>query len=109
MFRTIIAILTFVSFQAYAGKCVLTTTRVACSAATESESYSKCGGKASCDEETTAMSEKDCGKKALKGCENARLNITKSKTITATFDGKPVEGGKNFCAADRPDFNKCSK
>ena len=108
MLRVLTAGLLFLSIQAQAGKCVLSVTRVACSAATEAESYSKCKGQASCTEATTAMSEKDCGKKALKACENARLNITKSKTIKAEFDGKPVEGGKNFCAADRPDFNKCT-
>jgi hypothetical protein len=27
--------------------------------------------------------------------------------ISAILDGKPINGGKTFCAADRPDFNKC--
>jgi hypothetical protein len=27
--------------------------------------------------------------------------------VSATFDGKPVSSGKNVCAAERPDYNKC--
>lgn len=94
--------------QAFAGQCILHVKRVACEGK-EKESYTKCKDLSpECDSEPVeATSEKDCAKKALKSCENARLDITKLKTITAKFDGKPVEGGKQFCAQDRPDFNKC--
>jgi hypothetical protein len=93
-----------------AGKCVLKVTRTACPAK-ERESYSKCNGKQSCDVEDAATMAEDCAADALKACENTpdRQQITKSKVITALFGGQPVEKGKNFCAADRPDFNKCTK
>jgi hypothetical protein len=91
---------------AIAGECVLKTTRVACPGK-EKDSYAKCGGQASCDEKVPADSEKECAEKASKACDNSRPNVTKNKTVAASFDGKLVEGGKNFCASDRPDFNKC--
>jgi hypothetical protein len=92
------------------GKCVLKVTRTACPGK-EKESYSKCNGKQSCDMDDAAASSEDCAAAALKACENTpdRQSITKSKVITALFGGKPVESGKNYCAADRPDFNKCTK
>jgi hypothetical protein len=91
-------------------RCVLKVTRTAC-AGKEKESFSKCDGKASCDVNDAAATEADCAAAAVKACDNApdRQSITKSKTITALFGGKPVQAGKNFCVADRPDFNKCSK
>ncbi len=91
---------------ALGGECVLKTTRAACPGK-EKEAFSKCNGQATCEEKIAVDSEKDCAEKALKACEISRPGITKSKSISATFDGKPVDGGKNFCAADRPDFNKC--
>jgi hypothetical protein len=94
------------SVPAFAGECVLKTTRTACPGK-EKESFSKCNGQASCDEKVGADSEKDCAEKAAKSCDNSRPSITKSKTVSATFDGKPVSGGKNVCAAERPDYNKC--
>ena len=99
-------LLLFLCAPAIAGDCVLKTTRTACPGK-EKESYSRCNGAASCDEKIPADSEKECTEKAIKSCENSRPAITKSKEVSATFDGKPVEGGKNFCAADRPDYNKC--
>jgi hypothetical protein len=96
------------SVPAFAGECVLKTTRTACPGK-EKESFSKCNGQASCDEKVAADSEKDCAEKAAKSCDNSRPNITKSKTVSATFDGKPVSGGKNVCAAERPDYNKCEQ
>jgi hypothetical protein len=101
-------LLSCLSVSAIAGECVLKTTRVACPAK-EKESYSKCGGQASCDEKVVADSAKDCAEKAAKSCDNSRPNITKSKTVSATFDGKPIEGGKNVCASERPDYNKCEQ
>lgn len=106
MLKWISSIVLVLSVNAFAGVCSLDITREACPGK-DSESYAKCDGKKQCVKDSTATSEKDCAKKALKECDNARLDITKNKTITAKFEGKPVEGGKNFCAADRPDFNKC--
>ena len=97
-----------VSSAALAGDCVLHVTRSAC-AGKEADSFAKCGGKASCEDTKKTGSAEACAKAAEKACENAgdRQKVTKSKTISADFDGKPVEGGKNFCAPDRADFNKC--
>jgi len=91
---------------ALAGECVIKTTRTPCPGK-EKESFAKCNGVASCDENVPADSEKDCAEKALKACDNNRPGINRSKAVSATFDGKPLEAGKNFCAADRPDYNKC--
>ena len=96
------------SVSAFAGECVLKTTRVACPGK-EKESFSKCNGQASCDEKIAADSAKDCAEKAAKSCDNSRPAITKSKTVSASFDGKALEGGKNFCATERPDYNKCEQ
>lgn len=102
----VLALCLFGSSTVFAGECVIHYNRTACPGQEEA-SYAKCGGKKECDETKEAKSEKDCAKKALKACDNARLQETKAKAITAMFDGKPVEGGKNFCDSDRPDFNKC--
>lgn len=91
---------------AFAGECVINFTRTACPGH-EVESYKKCDGQQSCEEPKETASADTCAKEALKACENARFEITKSKVITATFDGEAVDGGKNFCDANRPDFNKC--
>ncbi len=94
--------------SAFAGECKMSVTRTAC-AGKEVESYKKCAGKASCEEVKKVGSAEACAKEALKACENMgdRQKITKSKVITATFAGQPVEAGKNFCEANRSDFNKC--
>lgn len=96
------------SISAYAGDCKISITRTACPGK-ETESYKKCNGAKSCDDMKKADSKDACGKEALKDCENVadRQKITKSKVVTATFDGQPVQGGKDFCAGNRPDFNKC--
>ena len=93
---------------ASAGECRLTVARAACPG-NEKESYAKCGGAASCDEVKKVGSAEACAKEALKACDNVgpRQKITKTKAISAKYNGAPVEGGKNFCAADRTDFNKC--
>jgi len=93
--------------NAYAGECVIKVTRTACPGK-EAESYKKCDGKQSCEDIQETDTAAACAEAALKACYNARLDITKSKVITATFDNVPVEGGKNFCDPNRPDFNKCS-
>jgi hypothetical protein len=93
---------------AQAGECTLNVTRTACPGK-EKESFSKCNGAPACDEVKKTGSAEACAKEAVKACDNvgARQKITRSKVITAKFNGAPVEGGKNFCAADRSDFNKC--
>ncbi len=97
------------SASAYAGVCELTVTRTAC-AGKEADSYKKCDGKASCAVKKKADNEAACVKAAEEECVNSRTEITKSKTVSAKFDGKEVKnaaGAAQFCAADRPDFNKC--
>lgn len=97
--------------------CVVQYTRTAC-AGQEAISYKKCDGKQSCDKANEAANEAACSAAALKACDNDRLDITKYKQIGATFGGKALVGGfdaqgkpsptgTNFCAADRPDLNKC--
>lgn len=94
--------------NAYASDCTVHYNRTACTGM-ETESYSKCGGKKECDKDEAASTEAACTATAAAACENSRLEITKSKVITATFQGKPLKGGANFCASDRADFNKCAK
>jgi len=98
--------LLFLCASAMAGDCVLKTTRTACPGK-EKDAYSKCNGAASCDEQIQADSAKECAEKAIKSCDNSRPAMIKSKEVSAMFDGKPVEGGRNFCATDRADYNKC--
>lgn len=92
---------------AYAGECVLQVTRTACPGK-DKESFSKCDGKASCNESVPAASASQCAIKAKAGCSNKRLDITKYKKVTATYDGAPVEAGKDFCVG-HPDFPYASK
>jgi hypothetical protein len=92
----------------FAGECVIHINRTAC-AGKESESYSKCGGAKECDKDEFAANEAACIAKAKSNCPNSRLDITKSKRVTARFNGKQLPGpfGGSFCATNRPDFNKC--
>lgn len=104
--------------SAQAADCVVHFKRTPC-AGQEAESYKKCDGKQECDEsKAAATTEEACLKAALASCDNTRIDVTKYKVITATFkgagltggftpDGKPDPKGANFCAADRPDLNKC--
>ncbi len=96
---------------AFAGDCVVHYERVACKGQ-EAVSFKKC------DKAKPADSAEACAAAALKSCDNDRLDITKYKAITARFDGQDLVGGydasgnpdptgPNFCAADRPDMNKC--
>ncbi len=97
---------------AVAGSCDVNYTRTACPGK-EAISFKKCDGKASCVKTGTADTEEACRVKAVAACANDRLDITKSKVITATFNGKPVKnkaGGADHCAdyAERAsEFNKC--
>lgn len=88
--------------------CIVHYNRTACPGK-ETESYSKCGGSQQCDKNEDASTEAACIAKAKEACANSRLDITKSKRITARFNGKALKGpyGGSFCAPNRPDFNKC--
>lgn len=103
--------LCFNGAQAVAG-CDIATTRTACPGK-EAISYKKCNGKASCTKAVTADTPDACRVKAVAACANDRLDITKNKVISATFDGKPVlnkAGGTDHCLdyAERDmEFNKC--
>jgi hypothetical protein len=95
--------------QAASAACIVHYNRTACPGR-EAESYSKCNGTKECDkEDSAAVSLKACEQAAAAACANTRLQITKSKVITAKFNGKALRGGANFCASNRPDFNKCAK
>jgi len=113
---TVIAAAGF-SLPLYAGDCVVHYERTACKGK-EVESFKKCDGQAGCDKQKPANSPEECAAAALKSCNNSRLDITKYKVITATYDGQALVGGfdtsgnpdpagANFCAADRPDLNQC--
>ncbi|MBF0161781.1 MAG: hypothetical protein HQL88_05785 [Magnetococcales bacterium] len=100
------------------GDCVLHYERIACQGK-EADSFKKCDGKATCDKAVKeATSKEACAAAALKACDNDRVDITKYKKITADLGGQPLTGGfdatgkanasgPNFCAANRPDMNKC--
>lgn len=94
--------------SAYAADCVIHYKRTGCPGR-EDESFSKCGGQRECDKDADASTEAACIAAAKEACPNSRLEITKSKLITAKFKGKTLPGpyGGNFCAPNRPDFNKC--
>jgi hypothetical protein len=93
--------------QAAEASCVIHYNRTACPGK-ETESYSKCNGTKECDkEDSSAVSLKACEQATAAACANTRLTITKSKVVTGKFNGKALRGGANFCASNRPDFNKC--
>ncbi len=101
------------SVGAFAGSCDLSVTRVAC-AGKEAVSYKKCDGQASCVEKESAPDAAACKVMAVEACGNKRLDITKSKVITAKFDGKEIKtdaGDADFCKAypnRSKEFDKCS-
>lgn len=86
--------------QARAGDCVLTVARTACAEDSKTEVV---------DQNKKTGSEAACAKEALKACENNgdRQRVIRSKAVSARYNGSPVEDGKNYCDANRPDFNKC--
>ncbi|QDQ28787.1 hypothetical protein FNU76_21880 [Chitinimonas arctica] len=98
--------------NALAAGCELHVTRTAC-AGKEAISYKKCEGKAACTEFVDAADASACKKAALEACENKRLSITKSKVISAKFDGKELKSDKgdaDFCKAylnRAAEFDKC--
>jgi len=84
-----------------AGKCVAHVKRTACKGQS-TESYKKCDGKRECDsplEGNIASAEKCAEEVSKRDCPNSRVNITFSKVVTATFDGKPVtvDGEADLC------------
>jgi hypothetical protein len=99
---------------AFAGSCDIKYTRTACPGK-DAASFKKCDGSASCTKTVTADSADQCRTKAVAACANDRVDITKSKVINATFDGKPVlnkAGAADHCldyAARAEEFNQCSK
>jgi hypothetical protein len=103
----VITALTLFMGGAMAGECVLQITRTACPSQ-EKESFSKCGGKASCDETVPAATQSQCTLKAKSSCANKRLDVTKYKKVTATFDGAAIDGGKDFCTG-HPDYPHAAK
>lgn len=100
--------------QAVAGSCDLTYTRTACQGK-EAISFKKCDGNASCVKKGEAASIDACRAKGVAACANDRIEITKSKVISATFDGKPVlnkAGAADLCqdyAERASEFNQCGK
>jgi hypothetical protein len=109
-----IALTMLLSGAATAGECGIEYTRSACPGK-DAESYAKCDGKQTCVKATALDSASACQAAALKACSNDRLDVTKSKVIRATFDGKPMKsasGKEDFCAdyANRAaEFDKCGK
>lgn len=107
-----LAFLGFVSVQAFAGTCEIHFDRTAC-AGKEAISYKKCDGEKTCSEYVEAASAAECSAMAVKACENKRLDITKSKVVTASFDEKPLAtaaGKDDFCteyAHTDTEFNQC--
>ncbi|HTU62843.1 MAG TPA: hypothetical protein VMF89_30495 [Polyangiales bacterium] len=92
--------------------CSVKTTRAACPGK-EAESFKKCDGKASCDKTVEAKSAAACAEAATAACANDRLDVTKSKTITATWNGQPLKsksGKEDLCldyAKRAAEFDKC--
>jgi hypothetical protein len=97
-----------------AADCDLTYTRSACPGQ-EAESYKKCDGQQSCTKHVAATSEVACAEAAVNACANDRLEITKSKVITAKYKGKPLKtkSGKDDMCLDYAkrdvEFNQCGK
>ncbi len=102
-----VALVLFSVGNAFAADCVLSITRTACPGQ-EKESFSKCDGKASCEETVPAASASQCTLKAKSACANKRLDVTKYKKVTAKYDGTAIDGGKDFCVG-HPDFPYASK
>jgi hypothetical protein len=94
--------------------CAVSYTRSACPGK-ETESFAKCEGKATCTKNVAAASPAACQDAALKACANDRLDVTKSKMISASFKGEALKsstGKADFCAdyANRAtEFDKCGK
>jgi hypothetical protein len=116
---TVVTIFTaFIGVSSLAqAECAVNYTRTACKGQ-KAISFKKCGGNQSCQKIKKADSMQACWQAALKSCNNGRLDITKYKQITATYNGQPLVGGfgrygnpagngANFCWGGRPDLNQC--
>ncbi len=90
--------------SAVAEECVLTVTRIPCPAH-EELCYSKCRGQLACVEHSGANTREACAHEALLNCRIYRSGITRAKQVTATFNGEPLNDGKDFCVPARPEFN----
>ena len=108
-----VLLLSISATQAIAGTCEISYTRTAC-AGKEDISYKKCDGKQSCTKAVTVNTVDECRSKAVAACANDRLDITKSKVIAATFNGKSISnkaGGTDHCldyAERAAEFNQCN-
>jgi hypothetical protein len=97
-----------------ASDCDVTYTRTACPGQ-EAESYKKCDGQQTCTKHVAAASEAACVEAAINACANDRLDITKSKVITAKYKGKALKsksGKDDMCldyAKRDAEFNQCGK
>jgi hypothetical protein len=104
-------------------KCMVSYDRTAC-AGQEEVSYKKCKGKKTCEKKKSKFKKgkrkgetvntlTDCQEVARLSCANSRFDITKSKVITATWDGKAIksaEGDTDFCLKYenvKTEFNQC--
>lgn len=89
-------------------------TRTACPGQ-EEISYKKCNGQQSCTEVVDVADAAACKTAATQACENQRLNITKSKVITAKYDGTELKtdaGSTDFCTVyskRAEEFDKCDQ
>lgn len=102
------------SYAAQANECAVHYVRTACPGK-EAISYKKCDGKQECTKIKEASSVEKCRKAATKSCSNSRFDITKSKVITAMFNGAPIKtasGKDDFCLEYEnrsTEFNQCDK
>ena len=105
------AFLLTLSFNAFS-KCEITYDRTACKGK-DAESFAKCDGKKTCTKVESAEDESECKEAALKACANSRVDVTKSKVVTAKWGDKEImskSNKKDFCAdyeKKAVEFNKC--
>lgn len=105
------SILMFVN-SASAGTCEIKYKRTACPGK-EEVSYRKCNGKAECTKVKEAADANECATLAVQSCANRRLTTTKSKVISAVFDGQAIKasnGSDDFCTVYEKaaeEFDKC--
>ncbi|MBF0205844.1 MAG: hypothetical protein HQK53_03050 [Oligoflexia bacterium] len=104
----------FINSSAFSipGICKLQVTRIACPGK-QTESFRKCDGDESCVEIIELPSSQLCEQAAEEACFNSAHNeqITKSKSITATFNDDSLENGNDICdtrnTGNRFKFDKC--
>ena len=97
----LMALFIFVSVAQAETGCLLHVKRTAASddPAIVKECYKKCpDGKPECDQLVPeAKDAAACKEAAKKECEIKRPEVTKAKKVTAKFDGKALDDGKDFC------------